>query len=177
MTNRELRSHANRFQRAIVSAQQEGALDEDTNLRHFPKRSCRDASYLLAEYFHRMGTDTMIVFTDDRSYGSHAWLVVKDDRILTPKWTRFEYPESIKPVIDSYGGPAVINNNNYKNEDIASGTIIDITGSQYDERYDSVYVGPMDDFHEQFDFRSAVDYDGYLDSRLNNLYDIISRKL
>ena len=61
----------------------------------------------------------------------------------------------------------------YREEDIMSGLIVDITGDQFSDFDNPVYVGYMDAFHRDFEFVQAYEDHELPTQRLIALYDII----
>ena len=59
-------------------------------------------SYLLAEYLYRNGIET-IWYSPQRVDWSHAWLVVKDERVHEPTLKLFLWPEELRGVLAQYG--------------------------------------------------------------------------
>lgn len=177
MTDNQIRKIASEFRRAIEAAKNAGEFSKDISFDDFPHGCCGDTSYLLAEFLREHGIKTIWVSTERRDW-THAWLVLKDDRVKMPTTRSFEWPEELRDVVKGYGVPEPqkpVNITRYEVEDIEKGLIIDITSDQFDDWNDPVYVGPMDAFHATFELREAHDYDRLndLDGRLVGLYRII----
>ena len=173
MTDNKLQTLVNGFRKSIDRAQSKN-LFIDTLLEEFPTQCCGYTSKLLAEFLRENGIETLWISSEElETHETHAWLVVKDDRINSPRSCYDGVPSNIMNLLSSYGG-----NNNSLSEatcydacDIENGLIIDITGDQFGEQ--SVYVGYMDSFHKRFDFISAYEHEGLFDDELIELYQII----
>ena len=162
------------FRMAIEDACKEGCFDKDFVFHSFPRACCGDTCYLLAEYLHSKGIDTIYVWGDYDGQ-SHAWLVVKDYRVKNPTKRFYIVPEEIRQVLNFYGSdiddePKDVTR--YEEDDLIDGLIIDITADQFGE--EPVYVNYMDDFHRKFEFEAAHDCEGVYNARLDNLYRIIA---
>ena len=130
---------------------------------------------MLAEFFLLHGIKTIWV-SSRRSDWTHAWLAIKDDRVVTPVSQLIDLPDGIKDVFAQYGNPSSQINTEltyYKEEDLENALIVDITGDQFDDYNIPVYVGFKDSFHRTFDFIQAVDFDRLSDGRLLDLYRTI----
>ena len=169
---------ATKFRNAVEFAHSKGLFDFDDSLDDFPTGCCGIVSNLLAEYLHRKGIET-IWYSSERGDWTHAWLVVKDNRVASKKTRHFTWPEHLIDVVESYGiqqPEAEVEISCYEANDFKNGIIIDVTGDQFDDCKIPVYVGYLDDFHQSFDFIEAYDYDG-LNDRLLVLYKIIEEYL
>jgi len=174
MTDKRIMSLANGFRKRIDQAKKNNYFI-NSMLEEFPVQCCGVTSSLLAEFFRGNGIDTLWISSEQlETRETHAWLVVKDDRINAPRFCFDDVPNSVVALLNSYG-----NNNTerrrgstrYEEQDIKNGLIIDITGDQFGEP--PVYVGYMDRFHKQFDFISAYEHDGLFAEELIELYEII----
>lgn len=168
------------FRRAIERACAVDEFQKDITFCHFPQGCCGDTCYLLAEFFHRLGIETIWVSMEKD--GSHAWLVVNDYRVKRPISTSYNWPEEMWETLKSYGmeePEKTLETSHYTETDLENGLIIDITADQFPDYDISVYVGMMDSFHKQFDFKQAHDYGGLndLNGRLERLYSVIDRYL
>ena len=83
MMDSEIRKLSSRFRSAIVAAHKDGKLSSDVIFSKFPHGCCGDTCYLLAEYLRSYGIET-IWYSAERGEWSHAWLVVKDERVNKP---------------------------------------------------------------------------------------------
>ena len=166
------------FRLAIESARDAGEFQKDITFYHFPRGCCGDASYLLAEFLHRHGVETIWVSMEKN--GSHAWLVVKDKRVKQPRPTTYSWPKEMWETLRSYGmkyPEKSIDTTHYEKSDLENGLIIDITADQYPDYDIPVYVDLIDPFHEHYNFIQAHDYCGLndLDRRLEKLYRTIEK--
>lgn len=85
MIDNRIRSLVNSFRRKIDRAQRK-ALFVDTLLEEFPTQCCGVTSRLLAEYLLGNGVETLWISAEEfGTHETHAWLVVKDDRIDSPR--------------------------------------------------------------------------------------------
>ena len=179
MTDMRIKELASNFRKAFENAQREGEFGSDITFNRFPRGCCGDTCYLLAEYLKGFGVKT-VWYSANRGRGTHAWLVVKDNRVKKPKRRFNSYPEKVCDVLRAYGveNPEVsIDVTKYEEADLSHGLIIDITADQFDGFYESVYVGKADGFHKSFEFGQAHDYDGLRDGRLCSLYRIVEQYL
>ena len=174
MTDNRIRSLVNSFRRKIDRAQRK-ALFVDTMLEEFPTQCCGVTSRLLAEYLLGNGVETLWISAEEfGTHETHAWLVVKDDRIDSPRSCFDDVPNNIIGLLGAYGGgnsESIRESTCYEEENIKNGLIIDITGDQFNEA--PVYVGCMDDFHKRFDFVAAYEHEGLPHEEYAELYDII----
>jgi len=179
MTDREIKQQTQRFRIAIEHARDEGRFKEDISFDRFPWACCGDTSLLLAEYLQKYGVDSIYV-ENERDGGSHAWLVVKDNRIKAPQKMVNRYPEQLWDTLQSYGvanPEKPIDITHYELDDIKDALIVDITSDQFSDYDIPVYVGKLDEFHKTFSFERANDYNGLKSVRLRNLYRIIEEYL
>lgn len=181
MIEREIADLAKEFRTAIEAARDAGDFSSDFSFHHFPRGCCGDTSYLFAEYLNEHGYETIWVSTS-RGDWTHAWLILKNERVKEPTPITFEWPEELQVIVKGYGvvqpeNPVDITR--YEATDIDSGLIIDITSDQFNDWDTPVYVGYLDAFHRTFEFEQAHDYDGLndLDGRLRRLYRIVQRYL
>ena len=173
--------YVRKFRQYIESALNEGLLDYDFLFNHFPRACCGDTCYLLAEYLRGKGIETLYVCGDYNGQ-SHAWLVVKDERIKPPEPTRsfrFEMPDDVINALYEYGGnidfyEKELDTFAYTANCLKDGLILDITADQFGE--EEVYVGYINDFYKKFEFMEAHicnGIDGSFNNRLLDLYQII----
>ena len=173
MTDKHIERLAHKFRQAIDAAYRAHEFRGDVCFKNFPTGCCGDTSYLLAEYLLQNGIETIWVSTK-RNDWTHAWLVLKDERIDPP--TTITLPDDYLDLISAYRtqeSEEETEDIHYMEQDIIDGLIIDITSDQFDDCENPVYVDYLDDFHRTFDFRLAVDFDGLNDERLEHLYEII----
>ena len=84
MTDNRIRSLVNNFRKKIDRAQRKD-LFVDTILEEFPIQCCGVTSRLLAEFLLGNGVETLWISAEEfGTHETHAWLVVKDDRIDFP---------------------------------------------------------------------------------------------
>ena len=173
MTDDIIKKHVDAFRKAIDEAKYAGKFDRDFIFCCFPLACCGDTCYLLAEYLKTKGIDTIYVCGDFDGQ-THAWLVVKDERIEGPNKETILIPQKFKSILKKYGADTCDEYESivYKEKNIISGLMIDITGDQFGQS--PVYVDYMNDFYRQFNFCNAHDYYGFGNSRLENLYNIIN---
>ncbi len=165
---------AKQFRKAIENARFEGLFDRDDSFSYFPKRCCGDTCYLLAEYLSSKEQASIYVCGEDDSGQSHAWLVMKDERVRMPSPILFDIPDNIKNVLNVYSDGTYFEPNDvsyYTEGDVINGLIVDITADQFGRN--SVYVGYICEFYKRFVFQSASDNINLSNDRLNRLYQII----
>ena len=163
------------FRSAIDQAKELGEFDHYNDFSFFPSRCCGNVSYLLAYYLRLHGIETIWV-SYRRADWTHAWLVVKDDRVSIPAPHVISFPDNIRKVFVQYGNPYYKTNTEfsfYREQDLRNGLIIDITGDQFDDYGLPVYVGFKDHFHNTFEFVHAVDFITLSDERLSEIYKAI----
>lgn len=168
---------ATQFRVAIEAARDANCFTRDLVFWNFPRGCCGDACDMLAEHLRRRGVKTIYVCGDDNGQ-SHAWLVVKDERIQEPKKRTYSLPDDIHSILSMYTGseiPKETDITGYEEQDLQDGLIIDITADQFGEA--PVYIGTIDDFHRQYEFVSASEHTHISDMRLSDLYKAISRFL
>lgn len=177
MNDMNIRRLAKQFRTAVENARDDGLFEGD-DFDNFPKRCCGDTSCLLAEFLRTQGQESIYVWGEDYTGQTHAWLVMKDERVNIPEPTYLELPDDIRNVMNSYSNDAYnvpIDVSNYTENDVAEGLIVDITADQFEES--PVYVNYIYDFYRQFDFRSANDFTELGSDRLRNIYQTILRYL
>ena len=104
MTDNKIRFLANSFKVKIHKAQSKNCFD-GTMLDGFPEQCCGVASTLLAEYLRHNGVETLWVSAEEPgTYETHAWLVVKDDRIELPRSCFSDVSEDIIGLLGKYSG-------------------------------------------------------------------------
>lgn len=144
-------------------------------LEDFPVQCCGVASRLLAEFLYHNGIETLWISSEEfETCETHAWLVVKDDRISVPRLSFCDVPDNMVDLLGLYGGITTESFRKsicYDEQDIENGLIIDITGDQFGEV--PVYVGNMDRFHKRFDFVLAYEHEELFDEEYIELYEII----
>lgn len=174
MTDNRICSMVKNFRKKIDRAQCK-RLFAGTMLEKFPVQCCGVASKLLAEFLLNNGVETLWISAEEfETHETHAWLVVKDDKIAPPRSCFDDVPNNIMGLLGVYGGGNPDNLKEvtcYKEQDIENGLIIDITGDQFNES--PVYVGHMDDFHKRFDFVAAFEHEGLLNEEYAELFKII----
>lgn len=174
MTDNRIRSLVNDFRNRIDKAQSKD-LFANTMLEEFPVQCCGVASKLLAEFLFDNGIETLWISAEEfGTHETHAWLVVKDDRIDPPRSCFEDVPNNIIDLLGAYGGggsESFRDTTCYEEQNIEQGLIIDITGDQFNE--DPVYVGYMDSFHKRFDFVAAYEHEGLLNQEYAELYEVI----
>jgi len=174
MTDNRILALAKNFRQKIDRAKSQGFL-MGTMIEEFPKQCCGDSCRLLAEFLRDNGVETLWISAEEfGTHETHAWLVVKDDRIDFPRSCFDDVPNNIIGLLGKYGGgssESFRESNCYEEQNIKNGLIIDITGDQFNET--PVYVGYMDDFHKRFDFVAAYEHDGLLSEEYTELYEII----
>lgn len=174
MTDNRIRSLVNSFRKKIDRAKSKD-LFADTMLEDFPVQCCGVTSRLLAEFLLDNGIETLWISAEEFGTGeTHAWLVVKDDRIDPPRSCFDGVPNNIVNLLDAYGGGSSENLRKatcYEEQNIEQGLIIDITGDQFKEV--PVYVGYMDHFHKRFDFVAAYEHEGLPNKEYEELYEAI----
>ena len=161
------------FRAKLDYAYNEGLFSNDIIFHRFPKGCCGDTCYLLAEYLKVHGIQTIYVCGLFHNQ-SHAWLVIKDNRIHVPAPKYYTMPDEIRKVLELYGEEASnepVDISKYEDSDLSNGILIDITADQFGQS--PLYVGPMDLFHQKFTFDFAYDYNGFGNERLSHLYDLI----
>ena len=166
------------FRHAMDFSFQMGEFEKNIRFQTFPRGCCGDTCYLLAEYLRSNGYETIYVCGRCRDQ-SHAWLVLKDDRVKMPQEQFNTIPEEIKTVLHQYGGDIQqderVDISHYAAGDVENGTVIDITGDQFGES--AIYVGEIDSFHKKFEFDFAHDMNDLRDARLIPLYRRILQRI
>ena len=161
------------FRTAIDNARDAGMFEKDIVFYKFPKACCGDTCVLLAEYLRTKGIETIYVCVAEEDQ-THAWLILKDDRVIPPTPYKTELPNDIRMSLSLYDGAqlgSLIINSNYTEFDIEEGLIIDITSDQFGEP--PLYIDYIWDFHRRFTFVAAHDYNGLGSVRLNKIYNVI----
>ena len=163
------------FRAKLDCAYNEGLFSNDIIFHRFPRGCCGDTCYLLAEYLKSHGIQTIYVCGAFRGQ-SHAWLVIKDNRIHMPAPKHNTMPGELRELLTTCGeeaqnGPMDIPE--YEDSNLSNGILIDITADQFGQA--PLYVGPMDPFHQKFTFNFAHDYNGFGNNRLSHLYGLIMR--
>ena len=173
MTDRKIRELAGKYRRALEWARDDGKFATDITFKRFPHGCCGDTCYLLAEYLRQYGVET-VWYSAERDDWSHAWLVVKDNRVKAPTQRFNSWPKEVWDSLRAYGvknPEEPIDVTRYEETDLSDGLIIDITADQFDDFNEPVYVGGMDSFHNSFEFNQAHDYNELGDGRLRDLYN------
>lgn len=174
MSDNRIRSLVNDFRRKIDRAKNKD-LFVDTMLEEFPTQCCGVTSTLLAEFLLDNGIETLWISAKEfGTHETHAWLVVKDDRIDPPRSCFDGVPNNIINLLGTYGGGSsecFRDATCYEEQNIEQGLIIDITGDQFNEA--PIYVGYMDDFHNRFDFVAAYEHNGLPNAEYAELYEAI----
>jgi len=175
--DRKIRDLATIFWAAVKDVQDAGGFDDDETFRAFPEQCCGETCMLLAEFLRTNGIETIYVCGQDESTGTHAWLVVNDERINSqPQY--LDVPDEVAIALYDYSGGVCSNRidiTHYEESDLIGGLIVDITGEQFKQQ--PVYVGYSNDFYDEYEFVAAYDHDGVYDARLINLYDRIMERL
>ena len=133
MTDQQIKRLVIKFRKAIDAAQNDRRFDKDIFFKNFPSGCCGDTSDLLAEYLRKHGIITIWCSMQRGDY-THAWLVVKDDRVKTPTHETYAYPKEMSSVLANYGvehPEDEIDITRYKEDDLCDGLIIDITADQF----------------------------------------------
>lgn len=170
MINGKIYSLASNYRKRIVQARQKGYF-MNGKFEKFPYQCCGDTSSLLAEYLRENGVETLLVSgTESNTYETHAWLVVLDEQIHSPRRNFDGVPDGIIDIFASYGG-SIVESMCYSECDIENGVIVDITGDQFGE--EPVYVGDLDEFHKWFDQIKIYEHEGLFSDELIKLYEII----
>ncbi len=178
-----IKQYAIEFRTAIEMARDRGEFENGLFFNHFPKGCCGDTSYLLSEYYKKKGIDT-IWYSASRRNMTHAWLVIKDEKVDKVHCNTKESMDSVEIIIDGCDVEKVCECNYpecdslyYEKENLKDGIIVDITADQFDEYDISVYVGVEDEFHKSFSFINAHDFEDALSTRLLNIFSIIEKYL
>lgn len=159
--------------RNLVDLAKENGLFSGDLFEQFPYECCGDMCSILGEFLLNNNIQGIVVSGDSRKYGSHAWLVLKDDRVNYQQQF-LDAPDEVRQIFNFYRAcerNTPIDITHYEEIDIQAGLIIDITADQFGE--DAVYVGFLNEFYKSFEFIQAKDYSGLEDDRLINLYKII----
>jgi len=188
-----------RFRNAMDCANKAGGFSGIACFNNFPRGSCGDTCYLLAEFL--LEHDIYSEYVEGMKYPqSHAWLVIANKKDLDRK----RNTKSSSVYDDEFDGSSngyefiinaiekgSISNLEYISPDYSSEligrTIIDITGDQFynDPEFlyynKPVYVGEMDEFHSLFEIRNVHECNGlegvgaFNSYRLRSLYKIIKK--
>ena len=102
MTDDIIKKHVDAFRKAIDEAKYAVKFDRDFIFCCFPLACCGDTCYLLAEYLKTKGIETIYVCGDFDGQ-THAWLVVKDDRVEEPNKETVIIPQEFKLILKNYG--------------------------------------------------------------------------
>jgi len=165
------------FRTAIEDARDVGSFIGDT-FNNFPNGCCGDTSCLLAEFLRSKRQESIYVCGEDYTNQTHAWLVIKDERVNIPSPDYLDVPGNILDVLNSYSNGAYstpVDISHYTEDDVANGLIVDIAADQFGER--PVYVGYSCDFYRRFEFREASDYTDLANCRLRKIYQTILQYL
>lgn len=171
--DRKILDLVKQFRLSIEKARDAGCFSNDLIFNGFPRACCGDTCYILAEYLKSKEIETIYV-CGNLNDGSHAWLVVKDNRVKIPKQQFFVLPDEMIEIFNLYSNGDYsnpINVTRYGENDLKDGIIIDITADQFGER--SVFVGYMDVFHSKYEFSFANDYIDLKTTRLIDIYEKI----
>lgn len=166
-----------KFRIAIEKTCDAGLLKRDIVFQSFPRGCCGDTSELLAEYLRVKGVKTIYVCGDYQGQ-SHAWLVLKDNRVKEPQKQFIEIPQNIIKIYNSYSADSYtdpIDTTRYEERDLLNGLIIDITGDQFGK--EPIFFDYMDDNHRKYEFVEAHDFERLTDGRLCEIYRKITRHL
>lgn len=179
-------SLAKKFRTAIDKACENDDFNDDVSFSRFPFGCCGDTCYVLAEYLKEKGVDSIYVCGLEYPQ-SHAWIVIKDDRVKKPSYIKPAVYDEIKIVFEGENGE-ILNETigakencdqkekpEYQSTDLDGGIIVDITADQFGEI--PVFVGYMDDFHRKFEFDFAHDSDYNLLWADVDRYSIIKKYL
>lgn len=158
------------FRAKLDYAYNEGLFSDDIIFHHFPKGCCGDTCLLLAEYLKLHGIQTIYVCGSFHEQ-SHAWLVIKDNRIHIPAPKYYTMPDELRIAYGEEKPNGPIDISKCEGSDLSNGILIDITADQFGQA--PLYVGSMDPFHQKFTFNFAHDYNGFGNDRLSHLYDLI----
>lgn len=191
----KIKQLAKKFRKAIEAAKCANEFNNNDIFNRFPRGCCGITSELLGEYLIKNGIETIVVSSncgEDENNKSHAWLVIKDDKIKKPTQKKLSLSYDLREIMIGYGAQETMFNNDgtlYEENDICDGVIIDITADQFVDYNKSVYVGEIDDFHKLFKFSDAHDFKSFEikeisslsevqeDNTLENLYKIIEKYL
>ena len=178
--NNELSQFVEEFRSAIDKAKEHSEFANDISFYDFPRGCCGDTSELLACHLQRRGYETIYV-CGLRGDQSHAWLVLIDNNVSKPEQKFLEVTDDIRDVLNLYSGNKYnepVDITRYEAENVENGLIIDITADQFSEMKNfPVYIGYMDNFHRDFEFDFAHEYNGLGNDRLEMLYRIICNYL
>ena len=175
-----------KFRTAVERAYANGDFDDDIIFSRFPYGCCGATCYVLAKFFKEKGIDSIYVCGEEYPQ-SHAWLVIKDDRVKGPSYIGHAVHDEIKIVIEGENGEifdeVICAEENYKKKekpkyqstDLDGGIIVDITAVQFDES--PIFVGYIDDFHKKYEFDFAHESNYELTDVDLNRYSIIEKYL
>ena len=160
MSDNEIHNIAEDFRDAVQEARDTGKLAGFTGLafERYPVGCCGATCDILAEHLlNHYNLETIYVWgwMDDQS---HAWLVVKDERVSMPRKRNIEYSDKIESLLNTYGANRLDHEyeaRHYEPEDLEHGLIIDITGDWVGGK--RVYVDYICDFYRSIRFRDAHD--------------------
>lgn len=102
MTDRNIEELATKYRNALEHACRDGRFSYDFSFKKFPHGCCGDTCYLLGEFLKRKRIET-IWYSAQRGDWSHAWLVVKDNRVSDPTPRTVSWPKEIQAVVAGYG--------------------------------------------------------------------------
>lgn len=167
------------YRKAIEDAVATGRLNLYQPFHKFPTGCCGKACYLLAEYLRANGVNTICCFSN-RNDWTHAWLVLKEEwmkPLPVGEVAELDEYERIASAYWTVSCEEQLFHEEYDNDTTAKGILIDITGDQFRDCQDAVYVGRMDKFHKSFEFRSAIAFEGLNDRKDREMYSIIAEYL
>lgn len=174
-----IKKYAAAYRTAIESAHQDGRFINDIPFHAFPLGCCGNTCNLLAEFLRREGIETILI-SGERGDWSHAWLVVKDERVKGPTTKVFYWPKELEADLKRYGVEYSENGQirtEYEASDFEEGIIVDITGDQFQDCEEAIFVGKAGRFHQSFDFIYAQEMGVLQDERLYGLYQIVEEYL
>lgn len=182
----QILSLTKKYRAAIEKAYNNGDFDDDFSFAQFPRGCCGATCYVLAKYLKEKGIGSIYVCGVEYPQ-THAWLVIKDDRIKEPSYIRAAVHDEIKIVLKGENGEifdeVICAEENYKQKekpkyqstDLDCGIIVDITADQFDES--PIFVGYIDDFHKKYEFDFAHESNYELTDVDLNRYSIIEKYL
>jgi len=162
------------FREAIDIAKRRGMFEQDGEFKYFPADCCGSTCILLAEFLMMYGIKTLYVLGENYIRETHAWLIVKDDRIRKER-QRLKLTDNAYSALKLYGScfnPKMTEIKGYDKNDLLDALGIDITADQFGK--EAIHVGEWKKFEVPFKYKIAQEHYGLSDRRYIELYKIIT---
>lgn len=162
------------FREAIDIAKRKGMFEQDGTFKDFPYDCCGPACILLAEFLMTYGIETLYVSGENCKRETHAWLIVKDDRIRKERES-LELTDNVYSALKLYGSSfnsKMTEIKGYDENDLFDALGIDITADQFGK--EPVHVGEWKRFEAPYKYKMAQEHYGLSDRNYIELYEIIT---